>query len=159
MKNKKGFVMTETLVVTVFLVSIFTFIYVSIVPLLGKYEDMVNRNANIDIVYKLYHIRKMIENDSKENEIISSSLPITCSIFGDVSYCNKLMEYLELNNYLLIYTDSISNTISNLDASSYGENANKELKSYLENYKNLTGNYLILLDLNNYTIAHLKYNK
>ena len=51
MKNKNGFVMTETLVVIVFLVSIFTFVYISIIPLIGKYEDMVYRKSDVDIIY------------------------------------------------------------------------------------------------------------
>ena len=51
MIDKKGFVLTETLIVIVFLVTIFTFIYVSIVPLMGKYEDMTVRSSDIDIVY------------------------------------------------------------------------------------------------------------
>ena len=58
--NKKGFALTETLVVVVFLVSIFTFIYISIVPLIGKYENTISTEDDIDIVYKLYHIRKVL---------------------------------------------------------------------------------------------------
>ena len=69
MKNKKGFVLTETLIVTVFLISIFTFVYVSIIPLLGKYDDLTSRSSNIDIVYKLYYIRNMINNDTNKTTI------------------------------------------------------------------------------------------
>ena len=49
--NKRGFALTETLVVIVFLVSIFTFIYVSIIPLIGKYENIISSENDIDMVY------------------------------------------------------------------------------------------------------------
>ena len=38
--NKKGFVLMETLVVTVFVMFIFTVLYNSVVPLLGKYTEL-----------------------------------------------------------------------------------------------------------------------
>ena len=122
MKNKKGFVMTETLVVTVFLVTIFTFIYISIIPLIGTYEDKIEREGDIDILYKLYHIRKMLYNDPNKDLIINSSVSginykvLVCSSFSDQSYCNDLMNFLELtsndgsnikNNYLLVYVNDI----------------------------------------------------
>ena len=45
--NKKGFFMTETLMVIVFVASIFTFIYISIIPLVGKYNDKTKRESDI----------------------------------------------------------------------------------------------------------------
>ena len=57
LKNKKGFFMTETLVVIVFIATIFTFIYISVIPLIGIYEDKSERENDIDIVYKLYNIK------------------------------------------------------------------------------------------------------
>ena len=36
--NKKGFVLAETLVVAVFMATIFTIIYVNFYPLIGEYE-------------------------------------------------------------------------------------------------------------------------
>ncbi len=154
MKNKKGFVMTETLVVTVFLVSIFTFIYVSIVPLLGKYEDMINRNANIDIVYKLYHIREMIKNDDNYENITSNSfISFTCSDLSDRNYCNKLMEYLEIDNYLLIYADSISNRLTNFEV--IPTDTNNEIYNYIKKYQDTEGEVLVLFDKDTHVIAHL----
>ena len=152
MKNKNGFVMTETLVVIVFLVSIFTFVYISIVPLLGRYEDLVYRKSDIDIVYKLYHVRKMLEVDPNRSMITSSGFNnITCDDFDDFNYCNKLMEYLGLNDYLLVYTDNIIDDLSNF------ENLNKDMYDYISNYQDLTEKYLVLLDTNKHTIAHLAY--
>ena len=50
--NKKGFVLMETLVVTVFTLFIFTILYNSIVPLLGKYTELAYYN-DLDTTYSL----------------------------------------------------------------------------------------------------------
>lgn len=166
MKNNKGFVLTETLVVTVFLVTIFTFIYVSIVPLIGKYEDMVSRKSNIDIVYKLYHVRKMISKDNNRTTITTTyDKPITCSDFDDTTFCNKLMQFQELDTFLLICTNNINTTLTNLNNSSYvssyfsgySQDNIDEIISYLSDYENLDGKFLILLDRGESTISHLEY--
>lgn len=152
MKNKKGFVLTETLVVTVFLVTIFTFVYVSIIPLFGKYEDMAYRDADIDIVYKLYNIRKMISNDDNNATIASNTFKrITCSDLNDTTSCNKLIEYLELNNYILVYADNIQNRLTDFS------NLNTEMYKYVSKHKDFNERVLVLLDQNRHTIAHLLF--
>ena len=61
--SKNGFVLAETLVVTVFLMIIFSMIYSSFYPLLGEYEK---REAydDIDSKYAVYWIKKIIEDGS-----------------------------------------------------------------------------------------------
>ena len=152
LKNKKGFVMTETLVVTVFLVSIFTFVYVSIVPLFGKYEDKAYREADIDIVYKLYNIKKMILNDANKETIGSSNFKvITCNDLADTAYCNKLMQYLELSNYILVCADSMNNRLTNFS------NLNKEMYDYAFKNKAYPSRVFVLLDQSKHTLAHISY--
>lgn len=159
MKNNKGFVMTETLVVTVFLVTIFTFIYVSIIPLMGTYDDLSYRMADVDIVYKLYHIRKMINEDSEKSTIVNSNFTsITCNDLSDAAACNKLMEFLELrtnnvDNYILIFASSIRERISNF--ANYAQDTQKEMYNYLTKYEDFEGKVLVLLDKKNHTVAHL----
>ena len=153
MRNKNGFVMTETLIVTVFLVTIFTFIYVSIVPLLGKYDDLSYRKSDIDIVYKLYNIRKYISKNNKENIISSGFHEINCSYLSQgseekLNYCNTLMEYLELrqgnrDNYLLVYADSIQDRLENF--SSLSSDTSKEMYDYVNQNRDFSGKVLVLL--------------
>ena len=38
--NKKGFLLAEAIVVGVFVLSLFTFLFVNVVPLVGQYEAM-----------------------------------------------------------------------------------------------------------------------
>ena len=150
--NKKGFFMTETLMVIVFVTIIFTFLYVSVIPLIGNYNDKVVRQSDIDIVYKLYSIRKMINMDSnKENIMEGEYKTITCEDFTNTNkdYCNRLMNILELTDYRLIYTDNISSLYEIID--------DKEIKDYLKDYKDDNENAIILLDKNKHTITHLNY--
>ena len=95
--NKKGFALTETLVVVVFLVTIFTFVYVSIIPLIGEYENMLDVEKDIDNIYKLSRIRSIIMSDANRNEV--TSLPVNkieCSDLGYATFCEKVLEQLEL---------------------------------------------------------------
>ena len=158
MKNKKGFVMT----VTVFLITIFTFVYISIIPLMGTYDDLAYRNSDIDIVYRLYNIRKMINKDShKSNIILQDFLPITCSNLDDESYCNELMAYLELrtdvaDNYILIFTTSIYDNLNSFR--DYEYDTDHEMYKYLSKHTDFDGRVLVLLDTKNHTTAYLKVN-
>ena len=168
MKNNKGFVMTETLVVTVFLVTIFTFVYVSIIPLMGKYDDMTFRNSDIDIIYKLYNVRKMINNDNNKNTIIGNTFKeIKCQDLADQNYCNNMMVYLELSEYdsvqnryydryILVYADNIHNRLTNFQ--NLSSDTKKELYEYIKKYEDVGGNVLVILDKTNHTIAHLTFH-
>ncbi len=144
--------MTETLVVIVFVSAIFTFLYISILPLIGTYNDKVVRESDIDIVYKLYHIRKMIYGDGNRKEMIKSDFnEITCDDFSNPTYCNNLMNKLELNNFTLLYVNGIKNNIDKLNVSKYSE-IYKVFKNSLDEEE-----VLIIYDNNKNTYAHLKY--
>ena len=51
--NKKGFVLAETLVVAVFMATIFTIIYVNFYPLIGEYEKREFYD-DLDSKYDIY---------------------------------------------------------------------------------------------------------
>ena len=162
--NKKGFALTEVLVVVVFLVSIFTFIYISVIPLIGKYENLISTEKDIDIVYKLYHIRKLIMSDENRESITTGNANVIyCSNLASSTLCNKLMEQMDLkvsntNKYLLIYSNVVNtNSISSIRNLS-GVDAT-EIADYAEKYRNnITGKVLFLLDKDKHTIAHLLYD-
>ena len=164
--NKKAFALTETLVVVVFLVSIFTFIYVSIIPLIGKYENTINNDKDIDIVYKLYQVRRVLMSGEYRKDLTKDEVgEITCEDFYKEShedyrtFCNKLMEQMELrsgdsNYYVLIYAKTLNAnnliTIGRIN-SEIGEYANKY-------HSQITKQALFLLDKNKDTIANLYYD-
>ena len=58
-KNKRGFILIELLIVAVFTASLFTFLYVNIIPLMGDY-DQKEKYDTIDTKYVLYDLRQEI---------------------------------------------------------------------------------------------------
>lgn len=59
--NKKGFVLAETLVVAVFMATIFTIIYVNFYPLIGEYEKRENYD-DLDSKYDIYWFKRLVQN-------------------------------------------------------------------------------------------------
>ena len=59
--SQSGFVLAETLVVTVFLMIIFSMIFRNFYPLIGEYEKRENYN-DMDSLYSIYWIKKIIES-------------------------------------------------------------------------------------------------
>lgn len=61
--NTRGFVLAETLVVTIFLMVIFTMLYSYFYPLIGEYEKRETYD-DVDSIYSIYWIKRMIEDSS-----------------------------------------------------------------------------------------------
>lgn len=61
--NSSGFVLAETLIVTVFLMIIFGIIYSNYLPLVGEYEKRENYDS-VDGKYAAYWVKRMIEDSS-----------------------------------------------------------------------------------------------
>ena len=73
--NKKGFVLMETLVVTVFTMFIFTILYNSVVPLLGRYTEL-SYYDDLDTTYDLYHLGKLLRYATNSEEIVNTHYKI-----------------------------------------------------------------------------------
>ena len=106
--NSYGFALAETLIVTVFLLAIFTLIFTSFLPLVGEYEKREAYDT-VDGKYKTYLIKKMIEDPSYQiSEAEKTSFRnnkyarFKCSdMVGDEekkSTCIKLVKSLEVTN-------------------------------------------------------------
>ena len=106
--NNQGFVLLETVIVSVFIISIFTFIYISIVPLLGKYEELAYE-YDFDIAYKLYHVRDAMYKDSNYKEMIKEKYSvIDSSKFNDDEYFYALENALfSGNSHTIVYIRKI----------------------------------------------------
>lgn len=61
--NNRGFVLVETLIVSVFIVSIFAILYNNFYPLMGEYEKREVYD-DIDGKYATYWIKRVIQHDS-----------------------------------------------------------------------------------------------
>ena len=64
--KQKGFVLLETLIVTVFVMSIFVFVYRNSVPMMGQYEKMLNFD-DIDSVYAADMMKRMMDKPYEGN--------------------------------------------------------------------------------------------
>lgn len=61
--NNSGFILAETLVVTVFLMIIFTMLYTNYYPLMGEYQKRENYD-DVDSKYVAYWMKRLIEDGS-----------------------------------------------------------------------------------------------
>ena len=102
--NNKGFVLAETLIVTVFVMTIFTMLYVNFFPLLGEYSKREFYD-DIDSKYDSYWFKRMIQNpiffsdstfETKIDEIERNLYAeITCDDF-ESDYVDICKEYTNL---------------------------------------------------------------
>lgn len=150
--NKKGFVLLETLVVTIFTLIIFTLLYTSAVPLLGKYNDLAYYN-DLDTTYDLFYLKRIIVKDANFSSIRNTSTgykKIKCSDLVNSETCYDVLNLLNFdsNKDEIVYlkTDKLAN-LKNDNSISSG------IKDYL-NYVSTTGE-ILLLNKNNY-LSYLK---
>ena len=142
MNNKKGFVLMETLVVTLFTLFTFSLLYNNAVPLLGKYQELEYFN-DLDTTYDLYHIKKFLRNDPSLATIKSSHYKvITCnngSITNQAS-CYSLFDFIgidTLEDEVIFLNPTYKNELKNDNAIS------SDVRDYLD-YININKNIIIL---------------
>ena len=85
--NSSGFVLAETLVVTVFLMYILTMLYVNFYPLIGEYEQRETYD-DVDSKYAVYWLKRIIE-DSSYNLNLSDSSKYTRFKCGNINDSEK----------------------------------------------------------------------
>lgn len=139
--NNRGFALVETLVVSVFVMIIFTIIYTNFFPLIGEYERRETYD-DIDSIYKTFLIKRMIESSNftatnqfnslsstKPYVLFDMSNPNNCSSLvnsSGVEYCKNLVA--ETNTFKIVFANY---QLPNLKA--YVKSHN-ELGSYLNDY-------------------------
>ena len=128
-QNKKGFVLLETLVVTIFTLIIFTLLYTSVVPLLGRYDTLSYYN-DLDITYDLYYLKKMLLADSNYESISNLDYQnITCGSLNDIETCQEYFQALNINpsnEDELIYLDLSNDDVKN------NSSLSDDIKDYLK---------------------------
>lgn len=134
-QNKKGFVLLETLIVTIFTLIIFTVLYTSVVPLLGRYDSLSYYN-DLDTTYDLYYLKKMLLADSNYESISNLDYKnITCGSLNDIETCQDYFKSLDINPTTgdeVIYLDlsKLNNYVNNLsdDVKDYVQYIDKKFK-------------------------------
>lgn len=116
--NKNGFALAETLIASVFVMTIFTIIFLNFFPMMGEYERRQNYD-DIDSIYKTYLIKRMLEsNGSKakqEFQKLTTSNPYILFDVNSGGVCNKVMNGETINycNNLLTETKTVKLILTN----------------------------------------------
>lgn len=116
--NKKGFVLIETLIVAVFVVTLFIFVYQNVVPHIGEYETMTSYD-DIDSVYASNLLKRILVRYSNLDYIDSylsdhTYLDITdcedTNIYQNPDYCSKIKNSLGIleDDYIFLSDYNIS---------------------------------------------------
>ncbi|MDD6224593.1 MAG: hypothetical protein PUB18_06325 [bacterium] len=110
--NNKGVILLETLLVSVFILSIFIFVYRNSIPMMGLYKKLETFD-DIDSVYAANTIKNLIVTELSDDKIENS---FNGKTYVDVSscdtinsdekwqgYCNTLKNLLDITENDMIY--------------------------------------------------------
>lgn len=151
-KNNKGFVLAEAIIVSVFVLGMFTYLAMNVIPLISRYERVVNYDNPQEIYLANTLYEEMVELETSNN--VQSS--ITMNINNNVLKCNDRVNatctgsaefYEELGKALKIKAIYTYDTGNNCEKISN----DKGLRNYCEYYikrkigeeKNITKAFMI----------------
>lgn len=153
--NKKGFVLAETIAVSVVVMTSLVLIYTQFMYLSKSYARTFTYNS-VNNLYLANNIKKYINSDGLSNLINglenSNYIDITsCSTdyFTEYIYCETLIDSLEVKQ--VIFTKAnLDDLKTNIDGLS------EKMKQFINyiNYKN-TNNYRIIVEFNDESYATL----
>ena len=153
--NNSGFMLAETLIVTVFVSGILIYLYIQFSNLNKSYEDSYIYNT-VETLYALDDIKIYIEREDQILEYINTNIEdlkyidITdCSLFTEVDYCKKLFEVENIKSIFIT-----TNQVPDESIIQY----NEEFTTFIKKI-NKEGNqsYRIVAEFNNYTYATLRF--
>lgn len=158
-KNKNGFVLAETLVVTTFVAGILIYIFIQFTNLSQKYNDSFVYNT-VEGLYALEDVKDYIEKDENALSYIETGvsnlgfIDITdCNsdIFTNSSYCIDLLEYENINRIFITTNKIPENTIT--------EYSNDFLTFINKINEQSSENYRIVASFNNNTFATIRFGE
>lgn len=146
-KNNKGFVLAEAIIVSVFVLGMFTYLAMNVIPLISRYERVVNYDnpQEIYLANTLYEEMLSVEKNTNIKTDIALSvlvsntneekeLKLTCDrVITSSEKCTGLFEFYEdLGKALKIEAIYTYDTTNNNDCESIKND--KGLKNYCEYY-------------------------
>lgn len=137
-KNNKGFVLAEAIIVSVFVLGMFTYLAMNVIPLISRYERVVNYDnpQEIYLANTLYEEMLNVENTTINSDIVLSvsnnndekNLTCTRTLGGNCTGSDKFYE--ELGKALKIEAIYTYDTGNNCEKISN----DKGLRNYCEYY-------------------------
>lgn len=157
---RRGFVLAETVAVSMIVIGALTFIYVQFASITKSYSISFKYD-NVDKLYAVNNIKSYLskENLSTINELVNNNgyVDITeCPVdyFINSSYCDILFNKLDIKNVLIITKDInlLKNTpILDNNSSKYSQ----QFKNYVNYIKNQNDCNRIVVEFNDDTYANL----
>ena len=157
LKNNRGFMLAETLLVTTFIAGVLIYLYIQFTNLNKNYGDSYNYNT-VEDLYALYDVVEFINSDEYAISYIEDNITeqkyidiSNCSLFTDGTLCKKLLN-LENINEIFITT----NTVPKANITDYTSGLinfiNKINPSGIETYR-------LVASFNNNTYATLRFGE
>lgn len=139
-KNNKGFVLAEAIIVSVFVLGMFTYLAMNVIPLISRYERVVNYDNPQEIYLANTLYEEMVELETSNNVqnwitmSINNNNVLKCNDSVSVNNtCTGSYEfYEELGKALKIEAIYTYDTTNNNDCESIKND--KGLKNYCEYY-------------------------
>lgn len=138
-KNNKGFVLAEAIIVSVFVLGMFTYLAMNVIPLISRYERVVNYDnpQEIYLANTLYEEMLNVENNTTINSDIVLSVSnnndeknLTCTRKEGRNCTGSIDFYIELGKALKIEAIYTYDTGNNCEKISN----DKGLRNYCEYY-------------------------
>lgn len=155
-KNKKGFVLAETIVISVVVITALIIIYTQFVSVNNSYYRSFNYN-NVNNLYLVNQVKTFINNSNGSSiySIIDDEnlyIDITeCDDFIEYMYCENLIDTINAKRVIISKNDT-TDLISNIESYDFSE----IMKNYIKNSKSNEEGYRIIVEFNDSTIAGLK---
>lgn len=135
-KNNKGFVLAEAIIVSVFVLGMFTYLAMNVIPLISRYERVVNYDnpQEIYLANTLYEEMVELETSNNVQKRITMSINnnvLECNDSGNIT-CTGSSVYKELGKALKIKAIYTYDTTNNCESESI--KSDKGLKNYCEYY-------------------------
>lgn len=140
-KNNKGFVLAEAIIVSVFVLGMFTYLAMNVIPLISRYERVVNYDNPQEIYLANTLYEEMVELETSNN--VQNRITMSINNNNNVLKCNDSVSvnntctgssefYEELGKALKIEAIYTYDTDNNCESESI--KSDKGLKNYCEYY-------------------------
>lgn len=159
-KNNKGFVLAEAIIVSVFVLGMFTYLAMNVIPLISRYERVVNYDNPQEIYLANTLYEEMVEletsnnvqnniimninnNNNNNNNVLKCNDRRNTNCTGSTEFYEELGKALKIEA-IYTYDTTINNKCENIES-------DKGLKNYCEYYikrkigeeKNITKAFMI----------------
>lgn len=148
--NKRGFLLAETIGISVVVITALIIIYTQFINVDNSYYRTYNYN-NVNKLYLANQLKQFLSNeDININEGLYADIT-ECNDFVEYMYCDSLVDAIDAKRVIVTKNDvtDLSNNINNYDFS-------EAMKKYIKSSKTKEDGYRLIIEFEDNTIAGLK---